>query len=290
MPNDYVFLPALLALGAVTTYEDIKSGKIRNIWILAGILYAVVVYLFFSPFSAPEKEIIYLNILISILVSYLLWKKGLWAAGDAKLFIVYALLIPPAHYKNVYLSYFPAFNLLFNIFFPVTLALFFRSLWDFISKLPATQLRGLLLKRLQRGKGEIVINFCGFSGIFLLYRIISARLQENYYVFFENNRVFIFIVTLLIYKPLTSVFIRRKIGVFVVLGVAVIYVIYKSIVSTEMYFWQIAQAMGMALLLMSAFAVFRKVTDYYIERAQLKTWPFAVWMFLGMLITWFNIF
>ena len=41
----WLFLPAILFLGATTSYEDIKHGKIRNKWIISAIVYAAIVYI-----------------------------------------------------------------------------------------------------------------------------------------------------------------------------------------------------------------------------------------------------
>lgn len=37
----YWFLPMVLFLGIITSYEDIHSGKIRNKWIIAGFVYVI---------------------------------------------------------------------------------------------------------------------------------------------------------------------------------------------------------------------------------------------------------
>ena len=33
----------IIFIGAVTTYEDIKTGKIRNKWVVIGLIYALLV-------------------------------------------------------------------------------------------------------------------------------------------------------------------------------------------------------------------------------------------------------
>ena len=42
--SNIIFLPVILFIGCVTSYEDFKSSKIRNKWILMGLLYAFAVY------------------------------------------------------------------------------------------------------------------------------------------------------------------------------------------------------------------------------------------------------
>jgi len=90
-----VFLPMILFLGAVTSYEDIKQGKIRNKWILIAFAYALLanILIFWvlanSPAQAPRLAYFIelgITVAISLLLGFIMWWIGLWTAGDAKLF------------------------------------------------------------------------------------------------------------------------------------------------------------------------------------------------------------
>ncbi len=126
MPQtDFFFLIPLFLLGAVCVCTDLKEGKIKNKWIKIGLLWAVFLYfgLFLYNFfylRKQENEQYLLQMIsngaVSLLVGYFLWKFKLWAAGDAKLFFVFSLLIPLSFYSNHYLNVFPAFVLLINTF------------------------------------------------------------------------------------------------------------------------------------------------------------------------------
>ena len=45
------FLPALLFIGTVTSIEDFKYSRIRNVWIVGGLVYATAVYVAFWVLS-----------------------------------------------------------------------------------------------------------------------------------------------------------------------------------------------------------------------------------------------
>jgi len=56
----WFFLPGILILGSITSYEDIKFGKIRNKYIIAALAYAVLVYLGFILFNLKNLNNVYL--------------------------------------------------------------------------------------------------------------------------------------------------------------------------------------------------------------------------------------
>jgi len=130
-----IFLPAIFFVGLISAYEDITLSRIKNKWVILGIAYAASGYLllyglsFFKLVDYGGLNSSYLvscavNFVISVMVAYSFWKCGVWAPGDAKLFIAYSLLIPLDFYAKGYINYFPAAVLLFNIFLP----LFFDSI------------------------------------------------------------------------------------------------------------------------------------------------------------------
>lgn len=117
----YFFLPLILALGIITSYEDVKYGKIRNKWVICALGIAVIVYasLFLlgminSDFLAQTA----MNLLFVLIVSFLTWFFGFWSAGDAKLFTAYTALIPLAIFKQPSAFSFPFVHLLANTAIP----------------------------------------------------------------------------------------------------------------------------------------------------------------------------
>ncbi|MBT3303702.1 hypothetical protein HN592_05170 [Candidatus Woesearchaeota archaeon] len=132
---NYLLLPVIFLLGVLTSFEDLKFGKIRNKWTFSAIIYALFVYYVFffngflnNTFVSVELITIIVNIVISILVGYFLWHFNFWSAGDGKLFIAFAFLVPLSFYSVGGFEFFPAFTLLFNTFIPLGVVLFIKSL------------------------------------------------------------------------------------------------------------------------------------------------------------------
>ena len=135
-----VFIPAIIALGLVTSYTDILFGKIRNRHILLAIIYVPIAYFFiimFYVFSGTPMNFSYLvdlsiNILIALFVAFIAWNFKVWSAADGKLFLAYACLVPLIAFSRTYFSYFPSFVLLINTFFPVFFFYAFRIIFNVI--------------------------------------------------------------------------------------------------------------------------------------------------------------
>jgi hypothetical protein len=130
-----LFLIPLLLIGVITSYSDIKYGKIKNIHLLLGFIYVLFLYSFLFFYSyfiihqpSNSKYIVELiiNGSITFILGYLLWHFNSWAAGDAKLFFIYSLLIPLEFYSKNYVPYFPSSILLIDTFLLICLIFFFK--------------------------------------------------------------------------------------------------------------------------------------------------------------------
>lgn len=110
-----LFLICLLGLS--TSFTDLKKGIIPNKFVFPAIA-AAFFFNFLNGFSfAPFL----LNGFLALLLGFLLWMAGLWSAGDAKLFLAFALLFPASFSQQ---TLFPAFSILLNAFIPAFAFLF----------------------------------------------------------------------------------------------------------------------------------------------------------------------
>jgi len=164
-----LFLLPLLVIGGITSYSDIKYGKIKNIHLFWGFLYTLFLYFFLILYSyfvihqfgnLKYLAELLLNGLIAFIFGYLLWRFNLWAAGDAKLFVIYSLLVPLEFYSKNYISYFPSATLLMDTFIFICFFFLFKMLWK-IAK--------LCLKR----------NITSFSFVYYLSKINYKNLYKN---------------------------------------------------------------------------------------------------------------
>ncbi|MDP6547378.1 MAG: hypothetical protein QF917_00245 [Candidatus Woesearchaeota archaeon] len=130
------FLPGIIALGLITSYEDIKYGKIRNKWVIFALIYALVanfiIIAFFSITTGINTHYIiefFTNFLFSILIGFGAWYFKLWTAGDGKLFIAFSALVPLSIYEFGYIEWTPSFTLLMNIFIFALIIMIFYLLY-----------------------------------------------------------------------------------------------------------------------------------------------------------------
>ncbi len=131
------FLPGILILGILTSYTDIRYGKIRNIHIALALVYSVFVYVFLI-LTLDSYRVAYLGewistAFLSLFIGYIIWHVGLWTAGDAKLFFAYSLLVPLSVYSYGYIPFLSSVNILINtlcpIFIIMSILLLFRTTW-----------------------------------------------------------------------------------------------------------------------------------------------------------------
>ena len=156
--------PAALLLGIITSYTDVKYGKIRNKHLLYFMLFGIIIYSAFFLYNfindqsltfildVGGEEISYsflvqtiTNFIAAVVIGVGIWIFNIWNAADAKLFITFALLIPATAYTNEYIRYFPSFVIIINaliiimIFLLIQIirkdrSLFKKSLFNLIKK------------------------------------------------------------------------------------------------------------------------------------------------------------
>jgi Flp pilus assembly protein protease CpaA len=104
-----LFLISLL--GLATSFTDLKKGIIPNKFVFPAIAAAFLLN-FLNGFDSISFLV---NGFLALLLGFLLWLASLWSAGDAKLFLAFALLFPASFFQQ---SLFPAFSILLNAFIP----------------------------------------------------------------------------------------------------------------------------------------------------------------------------
>lgn len=115
----YVFsISNILFFGAVCGYSDIRYGKIYNAYLaygfVSGLLILALSYGRYIDNDYLAKVMI--NGTAGMTLSYFLWFSKRWSAGDAKLFSFFAFFVPLEYYQNSYVRFFPAVNILINVF------------------------------------------------------------------------------------------------------------------------------------------------------------------------------
>ncbi len=117
----------IIGFGIITTFEDLKYGKIKNKYILLAILFTSITYTTYFSFGETGYNFFLsslTNATVAMLVGLALWSFNAITAGDAKLFFAYSLLLPLSVYRLGYINYFPSFTILLNTFITVFAYLF----------------------------------------------------------------------------------------------------------------------------------------------------------------------
>tara|TARA_Y100000031_G_scaffold86393_1_gene95044 strand:+ start:1218 stop:2111 length:894 start_codon:yes stop_codon:yes gene_type:complete len=133
----YHFLPFIILIGLITSYQDIRFHKIKNIWVIYAIFVSIILNFVFliKDFNINYYSQFLTNLILIIIVCIILWIYGFWPAGDAKLIIAYSFLLPITVYSLNWVDYFSSIFLLINIFVPYTLFYFVYFIFCETSKI-----------------------------------------------------------------------------------------------------------------------------------------------------------
>lgn len=304
-----VFLPVIIFLGAITSYEDIRYGKIRNKWIIFGIAYCFFVYLLaYIFYNLAVKEFVshvfggissYLlwgfsrwgiNLIFSVIVGFMFWHYKIWAPGDGKLFICYAALIPVGQYIHVYFQYyFASFLLLLTFFIPATLFLLVKAILHF--KRQEASLNFFKRKMIESFRSywtqkDVWKISLGLMLIFLFLIILRVEFQNTLIRFLPNQNL-VLILLFFIFKPLARLFRKHSITILCAGVLLLIYWIVKIKYGLGEKILALFWCFLTALLIVALLPLLKKIIAVYIEKTKERTIPFAPWMFLGVLIVWF---
>ena len=126
MQTGFIFLNVFLicALGLLTSFTDLRSGKVPNKFVFPAIVAGVLL----NFLGGSSWLFFLLNAVIAFLFGFLLFLARLWSAADAKLFLAFAVLFPSAYYSAAFF-FFPSFAIVINSFLPAFFALFLVALF-----------------------------------------------------------------------------------------------------------------------------------------------------------------
>jgi Flp pilus assembly protein protease CpaA len=96
-----VFFSIILVIGILTTFTDLKSKKIYNQHLIIGAILGLIATAYTVIFSHEPVLFHIVNGLVAFLIGLLLHKSTIWRGGDAKLFALYAFLMPVPTYNHI---------------------------------------------------------------------------------------------------------------------------------------------------------------------------------------------
>ncbi len=272
----FLFLIPLFIIGAACSYTDIKCGKIKNIHIKYGLYSAVVLYLFaFSYYSLylqsetalPYLMEMFLNGLVALIVGYLLWHFKLWSAGDAKLFALFALLVPLDFYANYYLKYLSAFVILANTFSIIILFLAGEVLFSLSKNIKESSKKIKENWRPKSIKSEattFIKTFLTFFVSLTAIRLIMRALNQFFEFYPQGNFasvivVFLFLVRIFLLKR----FLESKKTIFIVGALGLGYSIYLISTHQQLLLFDTIKT---TFIFMITISFFFRALAYYLEK------------------------
>ncbi len=302
---DFLFLPMVFLIGLITSYQDLRYGKIKNKWIILGLVWGLGIYVLFLIQGIVAEPIIYFsyifmvftNSLIALIVGYLLWYFNLWSAGDAKLFFIFSLILPLEYYWRTATPYFPSFVLLINTFIPALIFLMclgvFYILKKFflLAKTPKTFESKQIKKKLLSLKQNIKINYLnylktgiGFLLFFLIFKIIFVEFQISIVILTALMLTIVIIVRKFFPKKTYQFFFQGKF-LFIYFCIIAFYAIIKYFVYSQDIVAVFLPLLTKAFLFLGLFGITTLLVSFYLGKTRSEHFPFAIFLFFGTILT-----
>ncbi len=97
-------LPVILFVGLLTSLTDLRSKKIYNQHLTIGSFLSIAAVAYVAVFKQEDIFFHAANGIAACLIGFLLYRSDLWKGGDAKLFMLYAFVMPTPYYNPVPIS------------------------------------------------------------------------------------------------------------------------------------------------------------------------------------------
>jgi len=125
----FYFLPIIIILGIVTSYQDFKTAKIKNKNLIIAIVLGLILHTILIVLKIETTQQIIQQLtgtFLALVVGLFIWYIKWWSAGDAKLFTVYFFLIPVNAFSSSDIT-FRVMTLLINMILPIWIFLLTRA-------------------------------------------------------------------------------------------------------------------------------------------------------------------
>ena len=261
----------LFFLGAITTYTDLRYGIIKNKHLFYAVFWGLGInlYLFFTQNTTDNIHLL-LNLVLGLGLSMVLYVTHSWRAGDAKLFMVYCLLVPIG--KNSHIVPFNSLALFTNIFVFSFFILFFLIFLEKDAKLPIRK-----------------IIFCTAHRLFTTVFTVLCMAWVVPYILFslfpslENGLLYV-IVLYLSYRGIDWVLSYALTGDKIGILLSLVGFLTRIHVEYSIYFWDgilaTLKATAIYALIFHGISIILSANIH-----QSRTIRFAPLMFLGVLLS-----
>ena len=193
----------MIVLGAITITTDLLYHKAFNrhlVWFASAGLVIQIVSCCMDPGAIGYTL---LNLVISVVAALLFFALKIWAAGDAKLFITYVLLIPYPVYGAQKHQFFPAFLILGFIFSTALLYVVMESLVLFVRDV-----------RAKKQAHQAIPHFTLEMGLLCLMGFLAADTMDCILKYIGSdyileNNYFLLLMNILLITALSSLNLKR---------------------------------------------------------------------------------
>lgn len=214
--TDFLSIPLGLAIVGLAAYDDFWTYKIRNRFVILGVAAAVAYHGLSATLGISTPHAFTMTVVsgaAALVAGAALWHFGVWSAGDAKLYAVATLLLPPSIYEARG-AWLPAFILLVNTSaFVLATAIywFLKGLLEKARRRGANkEAAGAPSKPLAaRAQGAAAV-FVGFLVIMIGGRLISqeiARAASTVHV----GGAGVYVVLFILMRQISTFFQRRPV-------------------------------------------------------------------------------
>ncbi len=164
------------------------------------------------------------NALLAFVAGFALWWFGLWAAGDAKLFALLALLVPLSAYSGAFWPAFPSYVLLFNTFLAVLAILLtelaIRGARQAVRPTPEEAEAWRTAGTWVKGHAwDLVVGFVGVLFLFLVIKTLRMLLRDALADTTPiSSPTAMYFVLFLVFYPLSRLMRHKWVGIPVVVA------------------------------------------------------------------------
>lgn len=252
-----VYIQSVIAiiLGIISSITDFKDKKILNKNIITAIIISTITYILFTrQIELDYIKNYFINLVISIIISFAFYYFKIWAAGDAKLFIAIVFMIPFEVYEVDKNNIFPAIYFLIMIFSIAFIYVFFETIYLWIKD--KEKLEKFKISKLEK---KDILNFIlqYFMGYFIILFINNITIK-----FFTDFRINNGGLMLLL-NMLTLIFVYRIITqknmiIKTIIIFLIANIIYYAIFGLEIYSINVKMILMVLLIIL-----FRMVSEKY---------------------------
>lgn len=286
---DFIFLAPMFTIGAIAVYTDIKKNKIPNKLIVSGLICAIVLYtsvfIYDRFFVGLQTNLDYmievlLNTVAAMIVGYVIWDLRLWSPGDAKLFMVYAALLPLKFYSSSFIKFFPSINLLINLFVPLVITIVLKAGFvyagDFLAKRNAKPIVETAASKEEKRQARIFrlknlgYSLAMFFTVFVFFQIVSGLFAGTILASLFGHPLFAFCFMIIVSGKLMNILNKNQWSKRLTILFPSLYMIYRVLLGQ----WQsVLGSARMVVIMWFIFNVFKQAIAFYVQTREISVVP-----------------